>query len=281
MNTPVLTDIPEVGDQLDPQTLIASATQLRWWPKGSKIYCSEFLVDTLTYADIAIERRMVIGLYGPAGAGKSVAYELIMALAAGRGLAPVPMRLAAGSSAKGAAEKIGERVGVATTGLSRAKILNGLAVTLAQRPRMLGFDESQELDRVGLETERAVWEEDSADCAMVLAGAHLAEKLELYPALKSRVLVPRHFVHLTGGELHEHLRGTYPQLADVEDHLLNQMDAVFAHGNLREWASTMIYAQHFGDLNQPLDTEIAVACLKAACGQSEKFVRTQMAKARP
>lgn len=87
MTTPILTTIPEVGDTLDPFALF-SPSQLKWWPKTARVYCSEFLVETLTLADIALEARMIIGLSGPSGAGKSVAYELIMALAAAAACSP-------------------------------------------------------------------------------------------------------------------------------------------------------------------------------------------------
>lgn len=191
------------------------------------------------------------------------------------------MRLYAKTSAKAAAVGVAERVGSPSVGLTRENVLKGLAVTMAQRPRCLGFDESQELDLTGLETERAIWEDDSADTAMVIAGADVFEKLAAYPALMDRVLVPRYFVHPQDQDLREHVRGSFPQLRDASDLLIEQMDAGHAHGNLRRWAKAMFFAQHLTDRNSPMDFEGAVACIKAASGLPEKHIRKQMAAVRP
>ena len=79
---------------------------------------------------------------------------------------------------------------------------------------------------------------------LVLVGGHgCYQTLTRYRALSSRVASWAEITPIPASEVVELIRGFHPLLADADEELLDEIDDLYAHGVLRNWATFVKRAQ--------------------------------------
>jgi type II secretory pathway predicted ATPase ExeA len=146
---------------------------------------------------------------------------------------------------------------------NRYRLQNLVLERVVSRPHLLVVDEAQRLTRHTMEVLRYLWDHKPSQLAVLLVGGDGCwEVISREPMMKSRVFRSRQLQPLSGRRVPELMRHYHPLYRRAATDLLARIDAEFAHGIWRNWASfTLTAAELAADHGRDtLDTELVVLC---------------------
>lgn len=208
---------------------------------GAATLATEHLLLTRRAVRDAIERCAMAVIHGEAGLGKTFAVEDLVAgtkepvLWTSFPSRPTP-RLVAADLLERLSGRSGRR--------DRFAIVAELVDRLTQGPRLLVVDESQLLTGDCIELLRYLHDDRRTHFALVLVGGHGTwQVLSREPMLASRVFRRVCFAPLSRPQVLEAIPAYHSVYADCDPDLIGDIDDVFAHGNLRNWAAFTLSAR--------------------------------------
>jgi type II secretory pathway predicted ATPase ExeA len=197
----------------------------------------------------AAQERSLAAVYGPPGCGKTFAVDgacETLPLAVSHFVLPnYP-------SPKEIAVTLLRRLTGDYYSGPRYRLDEHLIEALTQTSRLLVVDEAQRLSLPSVEYLRFLWDEAvlrrshgaGEAFGLVLVGGHRCyQTLTRYRALSSRVASWAEITPIPASEVVEVIRGFHPLLAEAEEELLDDVDDLYAHGVLRNWATFVKRAQ--------------------------------------
>jgi hypothetical protein len=205
-----------------------------------------------------VELQAMGVVYGPAGSGKTFAWQSAVA-----GV-DVPVCAVAfpsrPSMLRVAQVLLGRLTKTAPKG-SRFTLSDALLDLLAEQPRLVVIDEAQWLNRDCIEYLRHLHDDPATKFSLLLVGGNGCwEILAREPMLRSRLYRRVVFSPLTPDGVLRVIPGYHPLYAGVDPELLLLINEVFAHGYFREWATFTHSAQRLcEDRREPLDETTARA----------------------
>ncbi|GAB1639605.1 AAA family ATPase [Krasilnikovia sp. MM14-A1259] len=120
---------------------------------------------------------------------------------------------------------------------NRFNLINQLIGLLSGTPRLVVVDEAQRLNGECIELLRHLHDHTDTRFALLYVGGDGCwEVLSREPMLRSRVFRRLPFKPLTREKVPALMRGYHPIYADADEALLADIDVVYAHGTLRDWA---------------------------------------------
>lgn len=129
------------------------------------------------------------------------------------------------------------------TRLDRFRAITGLVELLSGGEHLVVVDESQLLTGDCIELLRYVHDQPTTRFGLVLVGGNGTwGVLSAEPMLASRVFRRVRFCALTRKQVLEQLPAFHHLYADCDPELIGWVDDLFAHGNLRAWASFTLSA---------------------------------------
>lgn len=146
------------------------------------------------------------------------------------------------------------------TRLDRFRAITALVKLLADGEHLIVVDESQLLTGDCIELLRYVHDQPTTRFGLVLVGGNGTwGVLSAEPMLASRVFRRVRFCALTRPQILHQIPGFHRLYRDCDPELIGWIDDLFAHGNLRAWASfTLSAAALAQDTGRPgLDEQIA------------------------
>lgn len=197
----------------------------------------------------AADERSIAAIYGPPGCGKTFTVEVAcetLPLTVSRFVLPnYP------SPKEIAVTLLSRLTGDHYSG-PRYRLDEHLIEALMQTPMLLVVDEAQRLSLQGVEYLRFLWDEavlrsqhgNGEAFGLVLVGGHRCyQTLIRYRALSSRVASWAEITPIPASEVVEVIRSFHPLLAKANSGLLEEIDDLYAHGLLRNWATFVKRAQ--------------------------------------
>jgi DNA transposition AAA+ family ATPase len=120
---------------------------------------------------------------------------------------------------------------------NRFYLINHLVGLLAGPPRLVVVDEAQRLNGECIELLRHLHDHTETRFALLYVGGDGCwEVLSREPMLRSRVFRRLPFRPLVKQEVPALMRGYHPIYAQADDELLRDIDDIYAHGSMRDWA---------------------------------------------
>jgi len=120
---------------------------------------------------------------------------------------------------------------------NRFVITNHLIDLLGGPKRLVVIDEAQRLNSDCIELIRHLHDHPDTRFALLYVGGDGCwEVLSREPMLRSRIFRRLPFQPLSRAQIPELIRGYHPIYADTDDELLVEIDDVYGHGTLRDWA---------------------------------------------
>jgi len=197
----------------------------------------------------AARERSIAAVYGPPGCGKTFTVE--------RACETLPLEvfrfvLPNYPSPKEIAVTLLSRLTGDYYSGPRYRLDEHLIEALMQTAKLLVVDEAQRLSLPSVEYLRFLWDEavlrsqhgTGEAFGLVLVGGHRCyQTLVRYRALSSRVASWAEIAPIPTSGVVELVRGFHPLLAKAETDLLDEIDELYAHGVLRNWATFVKRAQ--------------------------------------
>lgn len=206
---------------------------------------------TLPTATFQLARRVVDDLvdhlatgviHGPAGTGKTFTVEANLERLRDDGTPPV-VTCSLAFPSKPTMLRVATDLVWALTGAAprnarnRFQLINQLVGLLAGPPRLVVVDEAQRLNGECIELLRHLHDHHDTRFALLYVGGDGCwEVLSREPMLRSRVFRRLPFKPLARKQVPALMRTYHPIYADAEEALLVDVDVVYAHGTLRDWA---------------------------------------------
>lgn len=205
-----------------------------------------------------VDLRAMGVVYGPAGSGKTFAWQSAVAQL------DVPVCAVAFPSRPSmlrVAQVLLGRLSGQTPRGSRFTLSDALLDLLAERPRLVVIDEAQWLNRDCIEYLRHLHDDPATKFALLLVGGNGCwDVLAREPMLRSRLFRRVAFAPMTPDAVLRVIPGYHPLYAAADRELLLLIDDVFAHGYFREWATFTHTAQRVcADHDAPLNEAITRA----------------------
>ncbi|MET9226006.1 ATP-binding protein [Lentzea sp. NPDC003310] len=126
---------------------------------------------------------------------------------------------------------------------NRYRLQNLVLERVTGRPHLLVVDEAQRLTRHTMEVLRYLWDHKPSQLAVLLVGGDgCREVVAREPMMESRVFRTRHLQPLPGRRVPELIRRYHSLYHRAEADLIARVDAEFAHGIWRNWASFTLTA---------------------------------------
>lgn len=193
--------------------------------------------------DDLVEHAATGVIHGPAGAGKTFAVEAnLERLRTASSHTVVTCSLSFPSKPtmlRVATELVTALTGAAPTrARNRFHLIAHLVGLLASPPRLVVVDEAQRLNGECIELLRHLHDHHETRFALLYVGGDGCwEVLSREPMLRSRVFRRLPFQPLPRAQVPGLMRGYHSVYTDVADELLLDVDDVYAHGILRDWAA--------------------------------------------
>jgi type II secretory pathway predicted ATPase ExeA len=181
-------------------------------------------------------------VHGPAGAGKTFAVDAALErLRAASGHAVVCCSLSfpgQPTMLRVATELVTALTGAAPPrSRNRFQLISQLIGLLAAPARLVVLDEAQRLTGECIELLRHLHDHHETRFALLYVGGDGCwEVLSREPMLRSRIFRRLPFKPLERAQIPVLMRGYHSIYAEVPEELLLDIDDVYAHGNLRDWA---------------------------------------------
>jgi type II secretory pathway predicted ATPase ExeA len=180
-------------------------------------------------------------VHGPAGAGKTFAVDAALERLRAQGQHVVTCSLSFPS--KPTMLRVATELVTALTGSvpppsrNRFQLISQLLGLLAAPSRLLVLDEAQRLTRECIELLRHLHDHHETRFALLYVGGDGCwEVLSREPMLRSRIFRRLPFKPLAREQVPALMRGYHRIYADAAEELLLDIDDVYAHGTLRDWA---------------------------------------------
>lgn len=120
----------------------------------------------------------------------------------------------------------------------RFRLTDDLIDILGQRERLVIVDEAQRLNHECIEYLRHMHDHPNTTFALLLVGGNGCWRvLSRYPMLQSRIFRRVAFQPLTCDEVTAILPGFHPIYVEADPKAIELVDALYARGNFRSWAS--------------------------------------------
>jgi DNA transposition AAA+ family ATPase len=195
--------------------------------------------------DFIIEHHAIGVVHGPAGLGKTFAVDAALSelIATQRGSAGrrrfVSLSFTHAPTMREVANTLATALlPVPPTSGNRFELQTKVLRELSTAPHLLIVDEAQRLTRHAMEVLRYIYDDKTIKLAVLLVGGDGCwETISREPMIKSRVARKRRFLRLPEREVPALMQLYHPLYAKAAPELLAQVDAGFAHGNWRSWAS--------------------------------------------
>ena len=201
---------------------------------GQYQLASRIIDDLVTHAATGV-------IHGPAGVGKTFAVEANL-----ERLRDTEHRVSICSLAfpskptmlRVAAELVTALTGTAPpTSRSRFHLINHLVGLLAGPQRLIVVDEAQRLNGECIELLRHLHDHSDTRFALLYVGGDGCwEVLSREPMLRSRIFRRLPFKPMPRDKVPVLMRGYHPIYADADDELLLNINNMYAHGSMRDWA---------------------------------------------
>jgi hypothetical protein len=212
-----------------------------------------------------VERRAILVAIGPPGTGKTYAVLSLCEQLANWVYVPVD----AGMTTHAFLHRLHARLGCKDADPAlRGHILEECVTKDLERLRpVLVVDDANFLGRRLIA--QFVFLQASADFALILVGHRLDELLRRHPELETRVARTVAFRRIRRQELHPTLAAYHDLFANADGRVLEEVDAHWANGNLRRWASFLDEAltNHAGAIGRDgLTRDVALRIVGAISG---------------
>lgn len=203
---------------------------------------------TARIVDDLVEHAATGVVHGPAGAGKTFAVAAALerlrsteAFAAGqRAMACCSLSF----PSKPTMLRVASELVCALTGAapprsrSRFDLISHLVGLLAAPPRLIVVDEAQRLNEECIELLRHLHDHHETRFALLYVGGDGCwEVLSRQPMLRSRIFRRLPFKPLPREQVPDLIRGYHRIYIEAADELLLDVDDIYAHGTLRDWAA--------------------------------------------
>jgi DNA transposition AAA+ family ATPase len=216
---------------------------------------------------LTIRQKAIMLIDGPPGTGKTTASAQLILMAEESGVQAayiaVPERPSPTELLHLTIEAIS---GMPASGTKHA-MENEARAILADFGGLLVLDEVQNLKRTGMQELRYLHDDSQTSVAMLLSGWQADDVIRGQPDLNSRVRYRAAFQLLRPNEVASTVRQLGPILANADEEIINQVDEVYARGNLRQWTSFSRTAQELIGVTSELDwaaAEAVIALLDAS-----------------
>jgi len=181
-------------------------------------------------------------VHGPAGAGKTFAVDAALERLRASGGHPV-VTCSVSFPSKPTMLRVATELVTALTGTipppsrNRFQLISQLVGLLAAPARLLVLDEAQRLTGECLELLRHLHDHHETRFALLYVGGDGCwEVLSREPMLRSRIFRRLPFQPLERAQIPGLMRGYHRVYAAADEELLWDIDDVYAHGTLRDWA---------------------------------------------
>ncbi|HTC69087.1 MAG TPA: ATP-binding protein [Acidothermaceae bacterium] len=257
------------GVELGVFTPITSRAQLPaacdWsLPPGGELVRTDQLTTLVDAAPLVLRRRRIVAVDGSPGSGKSTA---VAALGASASIDAVTVEVRPKSSGLGLMQSFFEAItGAPHRGGTQRQVESALKVLLAEKPRLVIFDEVQNVGLPALQALRFLLDLPTGKWGLVLAGKGLLAMLAKEQMLDSRVALRVTMPKLTGNTLIDTLGKLHPLCADASPRLLLAIDIACTHGNLREWTKLLEWVIDLAP-GSPLDVNLAEQAIAYVLGK--------------
>lgn len=202
-------------------------------PEGAATVRTPAFTLAQTVARRALLQREVAGFFGDPGTGKTHAMRHFQAHCE---VESIYVTASPSPQVKEIFEEILMGAGYKPDDVSVRELRRDCQEVLAEKPRALIIDESQNLSYLWHQQLRSLHDRPDANFALLLVGGANAQRtLKRDPQLWSRVEMTVTFEPLRGDVLIQALAAYHPVLAATDPMLLAEIDARDCQGNFRKW----------------------------------------------
>ncbi len=191
------------------------------------LHTREAVMDAVTFEGM-------VAIHGPAGLGKSFAIaEAIAALS----VPVVKVVVQSRPTERFVVAKLLEELTGSEAKGSRYRIQHQLLSLLAEEPRLVVFEEAQNLNKVSFEDLRHLHDDERTRFGLVFDGGNGAwEVIEREPMLKSRLSRGVRFSPLSQEDVLELIPTYHPIYTGASPALITRIDDEVTRGHMRSWA---------------------------------------------
>ncbi|MDQ3676338.1 MAG: ATP-binding protein [Actinomycetota bacterium] len=215
-----------------------------------------------------VELQAMGVVYGPAGSGKTFAWQTAVA---GLDVPVCAVQFPSRPSMLRVAQVLLRGLSGRIPKGSRFALSDELVDLLAERPRLVVVDEAQWLNRDCIEYIRHLHDDPRTKFSLLLVGGNGCwEVLAREPMLRSRLFRRVAFSPMSPDAVLRVIPNYHPLYSGIDRELLLLIDDVFAHGYFREWATFTHTAQRVcADRRASLDEAIARAIFALHDGDAD------------
>lgn len=202
-------------------------------PEAKVLITRNFLLAREAVLD-SVAHRAIVAIHGLAGLGKTFA---IAEALAGVSVPVVKVVVLSRPTERFVVAALWEALTGRETRASRSQIALRLLPILAEEPRLLIFEEAQNLAPTSFDDLRLLHDDDRTQFGLVFDGGNGAwEVIDREPMLKSRLARAVRFAPLSQEDILKLIPTYHPIYEGVEPELLVAIDNEVTRGHMRSWA---------------------------------------------